>query len=129
MFVTIILWISAFAFISYGLVCFFVPDIPASAIGYSLTNADSAIEIIAMYGGVQIAIGLFSLLGARVETLRYSSLTALMLIYSGLAIGRLYGLVQVAGVATSYTYGAGAFEVVMAVLSAGCLYRYNSKST
>ena len=53
-----VLWINAIAFIFYGLQCYFMPNLPADLIGFTLTNADAKIEIMAMYGGLQTAVGL-----------------------------------------------------------------------
>ena len=37
----IILWVSAFMFVSYGLACFFSPDLPAGYAGLVISNGDA----------------------------------------------------------------------------------------
>jgi len=121
MLISIILWTNGLAFIGFGVTCFFVPTFPAELIGYSLDTADSYIEIRAMYGGLQTVIGMFTLLGAIQADFRRASLILIMLVYQGLAIGRTAGLLLSPDQASTYTYGAGIFEVLMAVLIIFCV--------
>ena len=128
MLITMLLWLNGVAFIGFGLACFFVPTMPADLIGYTLSTADADIEVRAMYGGVQTAIGIFTLLGALKVKFRQASLIEIMLVYQGLAIGRIYGLLMTTGEATGYTYGAGSFEALMAMLTIYCVVTFKNSS-
>jgi hypothetical protein len=121
MFGKIVLGITAIALTSYGLVCFFVPEIPAGYIGFDLTNADARIEVIAMYGGLEIGVGLYCLLGILKPELYKASLLLVILSLGGIAIGRIYGLVLTSESVTSYTYGAMCYEISSSVLAAVAL--------
>jgi len=115
----ILIWINAIGFVAYGLFCFFVPETAAAAMGFGLSNADAQIEISAMYGGVQIMIGLFCLTALRIEQIgMMAALTIMSMVYLGLVLGRFYGLLTVTGDVTIYTQGATSFEVLMLLLLA-----------
>ncbi|MFT7685585.1 MAG: hypothetical protein ACI9FB_000928 [Candidatus Azotimanducaceae bacterium] len=126
----IILWINIVGFISYGLFCFFFPQTAASAMGYTLSNADALIEISAMYGGVQIMIGFFCVLSLRADTEagRGSALMIMLLVYAGLVAGRFFGLLTSSGEVGSFTIGATSFEIFMLVTLAYC-YRNSTVET
>lgn len=121
----VVIWINIVGFIGYGLFCFFVPEKAAAAMGFVLSNADAQIEISAMYGGVQLMIGLFCLLALRIEQIGLrSALTIMLMVYLGLVMGRIYGLFTVSGEVTIYTQGATSFELLMCLLLAYCLFRF-----
>jgi hypothetical protein len=117
----IVLAITAIALISYGLVCFFFPEIPAGYIGFDLTNADARIEVVAMYGGLEVGVGLFCLLGLLKPELYKASLLFVILGLGGIAIGRIFGLVLTSEPVTGYTYGAMCYEICSSVLAAVAL--------
>ncbi|MBV1876152.1 MAG: DUF4345 domain-containing protein [Pseudomonadales bacterium] len=129
----VILWVNGIAFIGFGVACFFDPTITAKLVGYGLNNADSVIEVRAMYGGVQTILGVFMVLGACSAAYKEAALLFVALVYSGLVIGRLYGLLMLATVTetmtetsigsvaeeiltspTIYTFSAASFEGFMA---------------
>ena len=60
----VILWVSALAFIPYGLMCLLSPALPADFAGLAYQSGDGFAELGAMYGGLQTGFGLFCLLGA-----------------------------------------------------------------
>lgn len=128
MLATILVWINIIGFFGYGLFCFFIPEKAATAMGFVLSNADAKIEISAMYGGVQIMIGLFCLVSLRVPSLGLRpALTILSLVYGGLVLGRLYGLLTVVGDVTIYTIGATTSEAIMFLLLSYTLSRFNEQ--
>ena len=114
----VILGINGVAFLGFGLACFFDPTITANLVGYELSRTDAWIEVRAMYGGIQTIIGIYMLLGLVVERYREPALVFLILAYSGLAIGRWYGLAVDVGEAGIFTFGAVGFETVMAIAGA-----------
>jgi|TARA_B110000438_G_C15812808_1_gene650479 hypothetical protein len=117
----VILWMSALLFIGYGLVSLFFPEVPAGLVDLKITNVDAAAEIRAIYGGLQIGIGLFCLLAAVNSDLYRAGLMLLVLGIGALALGRLYSILTTADSVTTYTNGALLFELTIAVLAAVAL--------
>ena len=114
----IVLGVTAAALISYGLICFFIPDIPAGYIGYLLTNADARIELIAMYGGLEIGLGLLCVVGLLKSRYEKPALLSISLLLGGLFLARVISLLLVDGAVTEYTYGAIGLEGVTSLLAA-----------
>lgn len=113
----VILWISAFAFIGYGLACLFAPSLPTSYAGLAMTTGDAYAEIGAMYGGLQIGFGVFCLLGAMRNEYFRPALTSVLLLVGGLALARLYSSATSIDPVASYTHGALVFEFAIATLA------------
>ncbi|NQX88957.1 MAG: DUF4345 family protein [Halioglobus sp.] len=113
----VILWISSLAFVSYGLLCFFDPQIPGDFAGLDIANGDGYAELGGMYGGLQTGYGLFCLLGALRRDLYRPALLSLVLMLGSLAIGRLYSSISNDQVVGLYTWGAMAFEFATAALA------------
>ena len=114
----IILWISAIAFISYGLACLFNPALPAEYAGLGILTGDGYAELGAMYGGLQTGFGIICLIGARSDTLRQPMLLVLAIVIGALATGRLYSILTGSGEVGFYTWGATAYEFVTALIAA-----------
>jgi hypothetical protein len=72
---------------------------------YDLSSAVARIEVRAMYGGLQMAIGVFALLGAFRPKYRDSAFVFLLLALTGLALCRLAGMI-VEGESTYLSFGA-----------------------
>ncbi len=113
----IILWVSTVAFVSYGLMCFFDPNVPADFAGLTIASGDGFAELGAMYGGLQTAYGVFCLLGALRDDLYRPALLSLVLMLGGLALGRLYSAITGDESGGGYSWGAMAFEFTIAGLS------------
>jgi len=116
-----VLWVSAFMFTAYGLVCFFSPAIPADNAGLVISNADAFAELGAMYGGLQTGFGLFCALGALQQAHYRSALVALVICIGLLAVGRLYATVVGSGQVGFYTWAAMGYEFATALLAAAAL--------
>ena len=101
----------------YGVFCFFQPGFLGETTGLSIQSSTAATEVRAMYGGLQAAIGCFALAGLLKPHLSTAALLALAFLCTGLALGRLGGLV-VDGDASGYSGGALAFEIANAALAA-----------
>ncbi len=112
-----VLLATALAFIGCGLLSFFWPIVISGYIGYGLTNADSKIEMVAMYGGLEIGLGLFYLLGALKKAYSKGSLILIIMTVGGLTIGRLFAFAVNSDPVTSYTYGAIFYESITCVLA------------
>ena len=113
----VILWVSALAFIPYGLLCLFSPTVPADFAGLAIISGDGFAEMGAMYGGLQTGYGLFCLWGALRGDLYRPALLSLLLLVGGLALGRLYSTLTGIEPVGGYTWGAMAFEFLMAILA------------
>jgi hypothetical protein len=113
----VILWVSALAFIPYGLMCLFSPTVPAEFAGLAIKSGDGYAELGAMYGGLQTGYGLFCLLGALRKDLYRPGLTSLVLLMGGLALARLYSTLTGTEAVGGYTYGAMVFEFATAALA------------
>jgi len=117
----IILWLSALALGLYGVACFFDAGLASGYAGFELLNDDARAEMIAMYGGVQIAIGVFCAIAIFNPQHQRSAVLLVALLFAGLALGRIFGLIQSSDTAGSYTYGALAYETFSFVLAVAAL--------
>jgi len=113
-------------FIGYGLVCLASPSVLAESTGMGLATGTARTEVRAMYGGLQVAVGLLALLAFLREGLRAPMLMSLGVILFGLASGRLVGIALDTDPG-SYNYGAFAFEAVSAVIAFGLLSRRGAR--
>jgi len=86
------------------------------------TTATGLIELRAMYGGVQTAVGVFALIAALNARWRQGALLGLTCIYFGLCTTRT-GSALMAGDFSSYTVGAFGFEWTSALLALWLLRR------
>ncbi len=114
----VVLWVSAFSFISYGLISLFSPDVPAHYAGLSMTNGNAIAEIGAMYGGLQTGFGLFCLLAALNPNFYKPGLVLLVLCIGSLALARTFSTVMITDPVSSYTWGAMIYEFATAILAA-----------
>lgn len=117
----VILWVSALAFISYGLMCWLDPNVPVEFAGLGFSSGDGFAELGAMYGGLQTGYGVFCLLGALRADLHRPALISLVLLIGSLALARLSSTILGADPVGSYTYGAMTFEFATAILAAVAL--------
>jgi len=116
-----VLGLTGLMFAGYGLVSIFFPTIPAGYIGLGSMNASTANEVVAMYGGLQAAMGVLFLYSAvRVEHQR-TGLRLLVLLIGGLASARVLGLL--AHGPTAYNLGAVGYEIATVVLGIVALRR------
>jgi hypothetical protein len=72
----------------------FVDPKGLSYIGLEFTHWSVTVEVVAMYGGFEFMLGIFALLGL-INPRRYMrpAMTLWMLLYTGLVIGRIYGII------------------------------------
>jgi hypothetical protein len=116
MFAAIFLWFSALGWIGYGVYCLMQPTMLEAIAGVSSTTPTGLIELRAMYGGVQTAIGVFTLIAALNARWRAGVLLGLTCVYFGLCTART-GSALIAGDWSQYTVGALCFEWTSAILS------------
>ncbi len=112
----ILLGASALTFLAYGGISLYSPTIPAGIAGIEITSGDGFAEVSGMYGGLQTGIGLFCLLAFSKHAYYRPGLIILGLTMISLAIARLSGMLLTPVPVTLYSYGALAFEFVVAAL-------------
>ncbi len=118
-----LLWFNGLAFLAFGVVSLLSPEFPAGLSGIELKGADAPIEVRAQYGGIFLAIAMFAIYGALKEAIEQQAILMLLLVYGGLAGGRLLGLFLDPGPAGNYTYSALTFEVVFTIILGFWLFR------
>ena len=111
----IFLLLSAALWLPYGIYCLWVPHSLAEAAGVAATSATGTTELRAMYGGLQIAVGLLALAGALRASLRRTALVAIGALTLGLGSARLLGVLLDGGF-SQYTGLGLAFEWTSALL-------------
>ncbi len=105
----IFLGFSTLGWLPYGLYCVARPEYLHDAAGVAIASTTGRIEIRAMYGGLQAAIGLLALGGMVRATLTRPALTTLAFLCAGLASTRTLGALA-DGEVSSYTAMALALE-------------------
>ena len=110
----IFLGLSALLWLPYGIFCLLQPSFLEGAAGIAATTATGTVELRAMYGGLQAALGVLCALGCASATWRGHALVALGFLTAGLGLARLAGLAAGGGL-SSYT----AMALVLEFASAG----------
>ena len=105
----------ALAWLGIGGWLLFDPGALAGNAGVAATSVDGTIEIRAMYGGLELAIGLSALWAMWRPRWACHVLFLNGVITGGLGVGRLIGILLAASVST-YTLSALAFEFSAAIL-------------
>jgi len=103
------LGLQAVLFIFYGLYCLVEPRGLATGAGVSATSITGTIELQAMYGGLQVAVGMLCLMGILKRSLAVVALHALLFIFAGLATVRV-SLALMHGDLVGYTLFASIYE-------------------
>jgi len=110
----IFLALCAVLWLPYGLMCLANPGSLADAAGVVATSATGTVELRAMYGGLQAAVGALALAGALRPPLAPHALLALGALSAGLGVSRLASA-TLAGAFESYTLSALGLEWTMLV--------------
>jgi Domain of unknown function (DUF4345) len=118
----VFLGLSALVWLPYGILCFLRPGFLAGAAGVAATTATGTIELRAMYGGLEAAIGLLAAGAVVNPSLRRPALLMLAFLCTGLGSARLIGVV-LDGTLTAYTAFALVLELGSAALAAWLLAR------
>lgn len=118
----IFLVISALGWGGYGLYCLINPAALVELAGVTSTTPTGAIELRAMYGGVQTALGMFAALAVFRAAWQRAALLALAFVTGGLFTARLIGALLV-GDFSSYTVGGLGFEAVFTAIAVVLLRR------
>lgn len=112
----IFLGLCALLWLPYGLMLLADPAMLAESAGVAATSATGTVELRAMYGGLQAAVGALALAGALRPALAAHALVALGALAGGLALART-GAAFTASSFEGYTLGALALEWTMLAAS------------
>jgi hypothetical protein len=116
----IFLGLSALVWLPYGIFCFFQPGYLGEAAGVTIGSTTGSIEIRAMYGGLQAAIGVLAALAIfRPDWVR-PALVLLLFLPAGLGTARLLGA-ALEGEVSAYTGFALLFEFSSVTVAAWLL--------
>ncbi|MEO8601874.1 MAG: DUF4345 domain-containing protein [bacterium] len=85
------LGLSALVWFLYGLYCFLAPGSLAGGAGVAAITPTGTTELRAMYGGLQMALGILAGLGATRADMTRPALIALGMVTAGLGSTRLLG--------------------------------------
>ncbi len=116
----ILLGVSAAVWLPYGLLCLALPDTLQTAAGVAFFSPTGRTEIRAMYGGLQIAIGVLCCIGLVRASWQQTALRTLLVLASGLIGARLLGGFIDASF-SAYTVFAALFEAITVGFSAWLL--------
>jgi hypothetical protein len=118
----VFLVLSALVWLPYGIYCFLEPGSLAAGAGIAAATPTGTVELRAMYGGLQIAIGALAALGAGRPALARPACITLACLCSGLGVSRLLASLA-AGPPSSYTALALVFEWTSAAVALALLAR------
>ncbi|UCE85657.1 MAG: DUF4345 family protein [Deltaproteobacteria bacterium] len=112
----VFLGVSALLWLPYGLFCLLQPAFLDDVAGVAARTATGTVELRAMYGGLQAAIGALCGLGCVSPAWRGHALVALGFLTAGLGLARLAGVAAGGGL-SAYTAGALILEFASAGLA------------
>jgi len=114
-FARILLALNGLLFAAYGAACFLWPELPAGYMGVELGTTGGPVEFIAMYGGLEFAIGLYFLRASAAAARVAEGLRIMAIVFAGLGLSRLAGLLRI-GVDDYNLYGV-CYEIGSLVLA------------
>ena len=106
----IFLMLEAVGWFGYGLLCLLYPSMLASVSGVNSMTTTGLVELSAMYGGVEAAIGIIAFLGWHETQKTRWALWSLVLLCGGMGGGRLLATLFHMHLSL-YTAGALLFEL------------------
>ena len=115
--VRIFLIASALIWLPYGVYCFFAPQALAELAGVASSSTTGSVELRAMYGGLQAALGVFAAAALWRPALQRPALLAIAFLCAGLFTARLLGAAIEAEL-SSYTAVGAVFETASFALAA-----------
>jgi Domain of unknown function (DUF4345) len=114
---------TAIGFAGFGIALLIFPNL-IGLIGVKELKNSGLVEIRAMYGGLQLGLGLFFLLALNRPRWVRAGLVLQVCILGGLVIGRIFGLVVVNWQAKPLVYLILAAELILAILGTSALISY-----
>ena len=102
-------------FACYGVMCLIDPNTAANMVGFSLGYTSGPVEVMAMYGGLQLAVGIYLMIKAKDLKSALQGLELLAVLMAGLGIARLMGLTMYSP--DAYNLTAGCYEICACLLA------------
>jgi hypothetical protein len=121
----VFLVIAGLMWVVYGVYLLAMPQALAPLAGVTATSVTGTIELRAMYGGLEIAVGVFALIAALVPGMLFSGLLMMGLASAGFGITRLLSAAY-AGEFSTYTRQGLSLELPLMLISAWFLFRQRS---
>lgn len=119
-FAIIVLWVGGLGFLAFG-IAFLLAPLPTFALtGVDLSGPVAAAEIMAFYGGLEIALGGLVLACALAPARRRDGLWLMGTAYAAIGLARLAGM-AVHGADSPFLRTALVLELGLAVLAAAAL--------
>ncbi|ARN76028.1 DUF4345 domain-containing protein [Oceanicoccus sagamiensis] len=113
---------------SYGIQCLLDPAVVSELTGMQLSTNTAIIEVRAMYGGLQLTMGLY-LLYCAMQIVRVSQgLLVAIFIFAGMAGARSFGL-AIDGGDSGYNIAATAYESICGVIAVFLLQKSHQTTT
>jgi hypothetical protein len=121
-FPTLLLTLAGAGFLGFGLWLIVDPAGGLATVGIAAQNPAGLIELRALYGGLELGLGIFLLLSAARPDWRRPGLWAVLLGNGGIGLTRLAGI-ALSGVFTPFFAAALAWELGFAALAGWALRR------
>lgn len=113
----IVLWLGGLGFLAFG-AAFLLSPLPTMLMsGIALEGPLAATELMAFYGGLELALGSLILACALQPARRRDGLWLMLVVYAGIGLSRLAGMLA-HGTDTSFLRIALALELGLALLAA-----------
>jgi hypothetical protein len=118
----IFLIVAGLMWLAYGIYMLMAPGALAATAGVDALNTTGSIELRAMYGGLEGAVGLLALWGGFAPAMRRAGLAALAFTCSGLGATRLISAI-LAGEFSTYTKQGLCLEIPLSLVAVWLLVR------
>lgn len=115
---------TATGFAGFGIALLIFPGL-LGVVGIKELSRSGEVEIRAVYGGLQIGLGLFFLLAFNRPRWARAGLVVQICSVGGLAIGRIFGLLVAGWAAKPFIYLILAVELILVILGANALIELN----
>ena len=111
----VILTIAGLGFVAFGVIFLCWPDMVLPGVGIQAMQPQAQAEIRAMYGGLELGLGIL-LLSCFAPSRQHFGLQLSLASYGGLGLARAISMLTV-GVATPFLWTALIWEIVIALLA------------
>ena len=111
----VVITIAGLGFLGFGIVLLCWPDMALPGLGIQALSDQAQVEVRAMYGGLELGLGILLLTCFSSERQRFG-LQLSLASYGGLGAARLSSMVAI-GVATPFLWFALVWEGVIAILA------------
>ena len=115
-----VLWAGGLGFLAFGAAFLFAPLATMAMAGLELSGALAATELMAFYGGIELALGAVLVCCAIQATRRADGLRLMLIVYGAIAACRLAGMLST-GADSSFLRLALGMEAGLALLAAVAL--------